>query len=249
MNKINIKFLKEEVLESLKNNQKFITKKIYDNQDNNRWIYELYGEDIYETKKYYIDDFNLSLDQNGEYSNVDFQNSILLYETLKDLPAFILSEERFWLWILLEKGYAAALQAMPIKPDSKVFSHHWLFSGGNRRGLMYGVLSRCFFRVKLSIDNTLEDKYELTRYVIEKPERFRNLTWRSYSNNKKIILGVLKGQKKAVEELKDEKTNLYKEISKYISQKASTKLIDVMEEKDFEDFAYYKYKELLNDSN
>lgn len=249
MNNINIKLLKDEVLESLRNDKENITKIIYQNQDNTNWIYELYGENIFNTSKLEIEDFSLDFDINGNYKKVDYDNSILLYERLKDLPGFILSDERFWMWIILEKGYKAALQAMPIKPTSKVFSHHWLFSGGNKRGLAYGVLSRCFYRVHLSVDNSLSDKYEITKYVIEKPERFRNLTWRSFSNNKKIVLGVLKGQKKAYEEFNEENGKYYSDIAIYISKKASTKLLDVMTEEDFQNYSYYRYLELIIDGN
>ena len=66
---------------------------------------------------------------------------------------------------------------------------------GKRRGIFFNVLARCYFRVALSVDETLEDKYSLTRFVIENPERFRTLSWRANSSQKNIVLGALKAEK------------------------------------------------------
>ena len=72
-------------------------------------------------------DFELKISLNDNYDEVDFDNSIILYESLKELPLYILTDERFWAWINFEKGYKAAIQAMPIKSNS-TFSDHWLFT-------------------------------------------------------------------------------------------------------------------------
>ena len=33
-------------------------------------------------------------------------------------------------------------------------------------------MARCYLRVDMSVDNTLSDKYELTKFVIDNPIRF-----------------------------------------------------------------------------
>ena len=63
---------------------------------------------------------------------------------------------------------------------------HWLHAGGTRRGLFFGVLSRCYFRVVLTVDNSLQDKYELTKWIIDNPLRFREFTWRNFSSEKHL---------------------------------------------------------------
>lgn len=87
-------------------------------------------------KKYKINDIKLPTDEN--YENVDFQNSIMIYETLKELPRYIITDERFWCWFNFTIGYKAALQAMKIKSKT-TFEDHWLFKQGKEEdySLMY----------------------------------------------------------------------------------------------------------------
>ena len=124
----------------------------------------------------------------------------------------------------------------------------WMHTQGTRRGLMFGVLSRCFFRVALSIDDTKENKYELTKWVIENPERFRNLTWRSFSSEEHLVRGALKGEKRAVDENPElERNDIYPKIGKYVSVIGSVRLLDVITEEDISNMIYDKTKELLQE--
>ena len=161
-----------------------------------------------------------------------------------------MADERFWLWINFDIGYRVALVYMPIKEKSSVFKDHWLFTQGERRGKFFGVLSRCYFRVAFSVDNSLEDPYLYTKFIIDNPERFRNLSWRTYSSEKSIVLGALKAEKKVLEEYDFQETSDYfAEIAKQISLLGSVKLLDAMSEKDIEEFVYKKYKELVCKDN
>ena len=148
-----------------------------------------------------------------------------------------------------EIGYVVALKYMPIKKGSSVFKDHWLLTQGKRRGLFFGVLSRCYFRVALSVDETLPDRYELTKFVIDNPLRFRELTWRSFSSEKMIVLGTIKAEKRVLAEYPraDENTQHFAEIAKLLSKLGSVMLIDCMTEKDIEDFVYKKYKAMVEE--
>lgn len=259
-NKINIAYMTNDAIETLRENQNFVTDKLKNNKIDANWIKEIYSGNPFEEKNYKIFDFELKKSDNGNYSEVDLENSIVLYETLKDLPRYVLTDERFWAWINFTKGYRASLQAMPIKSDN-TFGFHWLFKGGNRRGLFFGVMSRCFFRVDLSVDERLEDKYELTKFIIENPERFRNLSWRSSSSEKHIVLGVLKAEKAIYEKyindpkysdvLKEKEKgsdNIYTKIAVHISLYASVRLIDAIKEEDIFEVVYNKMEDIiLND--
>ena len=245
-NKINIKFMKEDVIETLKANTLTANNYIKTEKNNSEWLKNIYSGELYEEKKQKINDFQLKTSPNGDYSEVDFENSITLYETLKELPLYILTDERFWAWINFEKGYPPAIQAMPVKSNS-TFSDHWLFTQGSRRGIFFGVLSRCYFRVALTVDERLADKYELTRFVIENPERFRNLSWRSCSSEKHIVLGVIKAEKDICKKYGDQvKNSIYKEIAKELSLYASVRLIDMISEEDIYEFVYHKMEEIIN---
>lgn len=233
MSEINIKFLTDEALETVKANFDKFTKIVKNNpQDSTAFITEL-PEECFVEKKYSIEDFILKTSEDGDYSKVDFDNALILYEHLANLPKHVISDERFWMWIILEKGYAVALQAMPMGSGKKIIKDHWLFGQGRRRGLMFGAISRMFYRVQLSKDDSLANPYELTKFATDKYIRYREFTWRGYSNNKTIVIGALKAEKKIVEKY-GEKVESIKEyyplIAKYISQLGSVMLLDFMAE-------------------
>lgn len=245
MSEINIKYLANDVLDTLKANVKDIPQKIIDNPYDTEWLNDYAEKDIYVTKKYKIEDFNLDIPTSADDKDIDIKNSITLYEHLKKLPNYVLSDERFWLWLMFEKAYRVCQILMPIKSaDSSVFKDHWLFSSGNRRGLFFGALSRCYYRVSMTVDETLTDPYELTKFVINFPERFRVYSWRSISSQKHVLLGVLKAEKEIVEKYgeQNEVGKIYTELAKDLSKLGSVKLIDVMEEEEIKEYIYNKYK-------
>lgn len=251
MNKINICFMTDDALETLYKNSDEVAEFLISEKENSNWLKQIYSGELFEEKKYKINEIELLTDDN--YDNVDLANSIKIYETLKDLPRYILTDERFWCWFNFTIGYKAALQAMKINSKT-TFEDHWLFKQGKRRGIFFNVLARCFFRVELSVDDSQIDKYELTRFVIENPERFRTLSWRTSSSEKEIVLGVLRAEKDIVEKYSniinvdkikynDGKGTIYSELTKDISLYGSVRLIDAVSKDDIYEFAYKKLEE------
>lgn len=248
MSKINIKMLTEDALAYLRENADSFAKRIAENEDNS-WIKTVVPQPMFIEKKLQVEDFELLDNPDSLDKEIDFKNSIAIYESLNTLPRYILCDERFWLWLHLDKFYKTVRTMMKIRGKS-TFTDHWLQSGGTRRGLMFGVLSRCYFRVALTVDENSKDKYELTKWVIDNPERFRNLTWRSFSSEEHLVRGVLKGEKKAIDENpKKEANNLYPEIAKYVSIIGSVRLLDCISEEDIEKMIYDKMIEYINSSD
>jgi hypothetical protein len=134
---------------------------------------------------------------------------------------------------------------MKIKGKS-TFEDHWMFTKGVRRGVFFGVLSRMYFRVALTVDEKAEDVYHLTKWVIENPERFRNITWRTYSSEEHLVRGMIRAEKRAVEDLNKEDNKIYTEIAKFVSNIGSVMLLDVILEDDIEKMVYNKMVELLS---
>ena len=241
--------MSDAALATLKANKDEVTNKLIANPTSSEWLSNFVGADLYVTKKYEIEDVVLKIPSDEKDRETDIYNSILLYERLNKLPLYVLTDERFWCWMMFEKGYEVALKYMPVKKGSSVFKDHWLLTQGKRRGLFFGVLSRCYFRVALSVDTTLADPYELTRFVISNPLRFRELTWRSFSSEKMIVLGTLKAEKRIMEEYPDyeENTTQFGDIAKLLSKLGSVMLLDVMTEKDIEEYVYKKYKNMVEE--
>lgn len=249
MIKIHIKYMTDEALETLKSHTDIVTDKLIENPGSSDWLKSFVPGDLYVTKKYEFEEFVLRQPKDDKDRETDIYNSILLYERLHHLPLYVLTDERFWCWMNFEMGYKVALKYMPVKKGSSVFKDHWLLTQGKRRGLFFGVLSRCYFRVALSVDPSLADPYELTRFVIENPLRFRELTWRSFSSQKMIVLGALKAEKRVKAEYPqmEENTKYFAEIAKHLSRLGSVMLLDSMTQKDIEEYVYKKYKAMLEE--
>ena len=260
-NQIEIFMATDDAINTLgeKNNMEFISKMIKENPSSNEWLFDEW-DDLFVKMKYTIPDFKLDVSSDGDYSKVDYNNSIKLYEALKDLPRYILTDEKFWVWINLVKCYTASVQAMPIK-SSSTFGDHYLFKKGKRRGNFFGVMSRSFFRVYLTVDESLEDKYYYTRFVIEKPERIRNLTWRANSSEKHIVQAVIRAEKSVYDEYMNDETkrqsfieaeetkdkeNIYTDVAKYLSLYGSVRLIDVVSQEDLYDAIVKRMKQYIN---
>ncbi len=243
MSMINIKMLTEESYAFMKKNLEFITEKIQNNSSN-EWIYNEFPKPVFVEKNLKIEDFNLLDNPNSLDKKIDTINSIKIYKSLNILPRYILCDNKFWLWLYLEKFYSITKNMMKIKSVSTI-QDHWMDIQGVRRGNFFGVLSRCYFRVMLSVDESKTDKYELTRWIIENPERIRNFTWRSFSSQQHLLRGCLRGQMKAVKELNKESNSIYPEIAKYVSIIGSVKLLDAISEDYIEEKVYRKAKELL----
>ena len=224
--------------------QKFIN-----NPTNPSWINEITPNVAFETKKYQIDDFELKV-PDGPYDRAtDLENAIILYEHLNILPGYVLSEPRFWLWVMFEKGYETALKGME-KTNATAFKHQWLFVDGLRRGLFFGLLSRLYYRVELTYaPENKEDPYYLTRYIMENPNRFREISWRTISNYRFVVKAMVKAETAVNKELGvDEKGYYYTELAKEICKLGSIKLIDAMEENEIEEYVYSKYKTIVENA-
>lgn len=247
-NKVAVKVLTDTALAHFIKNIESITKKIIE-FDDNQWILAEFEQPMFSEKKFIFDDFVLEDNPESNDKEIDFQNHIRMYESLNVLPRYILCDERFWLWLELEKFYYVTKRMMKINGVSTI-NDHWMFSQGVRRGLFFGVLSRCYFRVDLTIDDRLEDKYELTKWIVESPERFRNLSWRSFSSESHLVRGIIKGEKRAVEYCGKENNDAYSEIAKYISTElGSVGFLDAYSEEDIEEIIFDKMVQLISGEN
>lgn len=250
MGTINIKVLSEDAYLFFKNHLEEITKKIIENEDN-LWVEKTFPSPIFVDKKIFVPDFELIENPDSKDKDIDFENSIKIYESLQSVPNFILCDNRFWLWLHLEKFYPIVRNMMKINGVSTI-KDHWLNGGGGtRRGIFFGVLSRCYFRVSLTVDSSLKNKYELTKWIISNPLRFREFTWRNFSSQRHLIRGCIKGEKKAIEEIPNAKESgsLFAKIAKHVSNIGSVRLLDAISEKDIEDMIYKKTKELLTEQD
>lgn len=249
MKKINVKYMSDDTLEMIKNNPEKYTEIVIKNPQSNSWILEDFKQPYIE-KKLTILDFDFVVDSKLNKQDLSYLNSLILHKALNHLPPYVLSDERFWAWLNFDKGYELCQLMMPLKEHSSRLKNHYFFGGGIRRGMFFGVLSRLFFRAYLTCDKESSDPYELTRYVNDNPQRFRNLSWRTYSNNSDLVKKVLKIQYR-LELLFKEKitTKVYEEIAKYISELGSMTYVDIISEHELEFLISQRVNKILREAD
>lgn len=250
MSEIHIKYMSDEAVSTVKANIENFTKLIELNPVDNSAVVKELPENAFTEKKYVIEDFSLKCSPDGNYENVDFGNAVILYEHLNKLPNHVLGDEKFWAWIYFDKCYAATVQAMPMNSGKNIIRAHWFYDNGLRRSIFFGVLSRAYFRVALAVEPYKEDKYELVRFATKKYERYRNLTWRSFSSRPEIVRATLRAEKRVVDQFGEniEVKNYYTEIAKYVSQLGSVMLLDDMDEGFIEEKVHKKCLYLVEGS-
>lgn len=234
---INVKVMSEEAYRTLKKNSEEVYEMIVNHPSDSSWLKDYLGFEPYEIKKYTIENFTLNYDD--EYKKVEYDNAIVLYENLKSLPKYILCNIRFWAWITFEKAYKQAIASLPLKSSAIV--KNWWLPGNSRRDLMLGVISRLFFKVSVSIESEKENKYELTRFIMENSEAYRNIVFRNIGMIKNVSLGILQAELDAETLLNYPITvDRAREIMKDASRIGSVMLIDTLSKDEVYEVLFYK---------
>lgn len=257
-NIINISFMNEKLLDTLYSNPKKVNDYIKSNPYDSKWLKELLDKPSFEARKQKIEDFDLKMAADGKYKSVELENAITLYEHIKDLPRYVLVDNRFWLWLEFDKLYRVAIQAMPLTTDTRL-EYSWLFKEG-KRGIWRNTFARGYFWVEFTVDEKREDKYELTRFVFDKTERIRNLTFDNKYRN--IVLSTIRAEKDIYDkynsnpeykntiercEIGIETYNIYTYIRKALSLYGSARILDFMSEDDLYKIVYEKLEKAVQE--
>lgn len=241
---INIKIMTEEAYRTLQKDCDGVLKMIINHPSDSSWLKDYLGFEPYEVKKYVIDDFELKIAD--DYNDVALENAIILYEKLNKLPKYILCNNRFWAWINMEKAYRQA-QIATKQFNSQILKNLW-FMGNSRRDIMLGVMSRYFNMINVSIDDSLENKYELSKYLLTTAETYRGFCYRNLGMIKNVTLGILQAEKDyvditGVQILKKPSA----QIVKYASRVGSVMLLDVLSKEEMRAAIYPKIDKIVKE--
>lgn len=241
---INIKMMTEEAYRTLQKDCDGVLKMIINHPSDSSWLKDYLGFEPYEVKKYVIDHFELKFAD--DYNDVALENAIILYEKLNKLPKYILCNNRFWAWINMEKAYRQA-QIATKQFNSQILKNLW-FMGNSRRDIMLGVMSRYFNMINVSIDESLENKYELSKYLLTTAETYRGFCYRNLGMIKNVTLGILQAEKDyvditGVQILKKPSA----QIVKYASRVGSVMLLDVLSKEEMRAAIYPKIDKIVKE--
>lgn len=254
---INISFINDDLMETINSNLNKVTELIKENPFDSTWMKQIYEGNCFELRKTKINDFQLKTSLIGNYKDVEYENAITIYENLKELPRYILCDKRFWMWLEFSKFYRVAVQAMPLTSDTRL-GYGWMFKE-NKRGIWRNTFSRSYFWVEFTVDEKNEnDKYELTKFVFDKNERIRHLTFDS--KYRSVVFNTVRAEKKLYDkyafspeyaetykkcESGIENSNIYTYARKVVSFYGSVRILDFMEDDDLFDAVYEKLEKSL----
>ncbi|WP_298703369.1 DUF6339 family protein [uncultured Veillonella sp.] len=237
----------EDTFYTIKDNIAHLKDNFIKYPEDSSWIETLTNNSTYNKKPFKMIDFELKVPKDFNDRKAEMENSKILYEALKDVPPFILANKLFWAWLLFDKCYKVALIMMQSK-KATTFNNQWLGADTDRRGLFFGILSRMYYRVALTIDESLSNKYELTDYILENPLRYREISWRNIASCRHIVRGFVRGIKTVNETYTfREKGSYYAVLAKDLSRFGSVKLLDIVEENDIKSHIILCYIKLLKE--
>lgn len=240
---INVKVMSEEAYKTLQRNYKDVYKEILKHPSDCTWLKDYLGFEPFEEKKYVIDDFTMKYSEN--YSEVAFDNAVVLYNALCNLPRYILCNNRFWAWVLFEKFYKQAQKAIPL--TESVIRTRWLIDT-SRRNLMLGVVSRQYFKVEIVQGDEDQDN-KLAKFIIENHNPYKNLTMRNIGMLKNVAIPYVKICKESFEAGQTLHDEFCSSLMKEASRLGSVMLIDMVSEDYIYSYLKSKLNKIENNSN
>lgn len=97
---IQIKFVKQDKLDEIKSNLD-VDYKLFLDEDNSRFLSKYGGEDIFLDSSFKMKEISFDMSDNKAPETTDLNNSKLIYEELKEIPASVAADERFWAGLCL----------------------------------------------------------------------------------------------------------------------------------------------------
>lgn len=130
--------------------------------------------------------------------NDDCKTAIAIYEAFENLEPIQASDERLWVYLAHADLYPYmvkrwnAVQNGTAKDAKNYILEHWFLSSSAQSSLLRHAIAGLWWSVYLSVDDTKEDKYELTKILFRQLD-FPTRTLGTYKlgRHKEAVLGIL----------------------------------------------------------
>lgn len=181
--------LKDECLEDLKIKVKNNSNKYL--QNNMPWLDEYFSKESYRIP------LNIEINapkliKPSEGKNNDLENSIALFESLRNLIPVLATEELFWSYLCHTTYYNYIQARWPLKKEGiSSIKLRYFFEGGRARGVARNGLSRLWWASYMTYDRNRSDPYELTRLLLNNQDEFESIIDRSLTRNKNVLFALL----------------------------------------------------------
>ncbi|MFC4722734.1 DUF6339 family protein [Geojedonia litorea] len=128
----------------------------------------------------------------------DCKTAIAIYEAFEKLEPIQASDERLWVYLAhadlfpyMIRRWSDVYTGKSINP-SKYISDHWFLDSSAQSSLLRHAIAGLWWSVYLSVDETKNDKYELTKILFRQLD-FPTRTLGTYKlgRHKEAVLGIL----------------------------------------------------------
>ena len=149
--------------------------------------------------------------QCGADASLDAENAIRLHRALRGkLNAVQATDRRLWIALAHTSFYSYMVSRWPVEnrlndkgTNGTVTDRYFMSRGFFRNGI-----SRLYWIAEMTVDDTLDDPYEYTRYFIGNQDLINQVDGQAYCRNREILISCLK-RLKASEPLSESQRRLF----------------------------------------
>ena len=225
-----LRYFTDDALYFFKENKEEFCERMRNNPTSTDWLKDFYGKDPTVPSMYSFDFEFQEYDKNSGIG--DYKNAIALYELFqeKELGPATIYNEKFLSGFIFTFGYKYFMNVMGADEVSHVFATLF-FEDGTRRAVARNTVGRLYRYVEMTIDDSLEDKYEITKFAFQFPAVFA-IKYNTNVDGEVTTKALFKAFKEWNYETHKPITNKKVElIKKHISILANISETDLMDEK------------------
>lgn len=172
--------------------------------------------------------------------SADFNNAVSLHESLS-LSRIQAADERLWIYLAMVDywEYTKLRWELDIenltdkKQQNRIRERYLVRSTETDRPFLRNSISRLWWAVEVTKDDSREDPYELTRVVLGNTDIYLNVMERSFSRNEEVIKGILELMIEMGEE--GMKRETYRQILKQVNAMGGVIMLDFMTKEDLKE--------------
>lgn len=248
---VRIKFITHQGIEMLKNSFREDIDK-YIKGDKKYFLDKLEEGGFLQDTPYVVDDFTPELKNPSDENYMDVENSAILHKALKDIPEYIMTDERIWTGLCYTHMWDYVIKRRDILKSSTedyndIFDSFFLTLGKNsiKRSLYVHCVARLWWTGHLVYDEQAKDPYHLLKQLDFNGNAFAGTVVPFSSSNiasrKETCLGVLG----AVERVRNEGVKVPRDTilraNKYLNIYCGVSIIDILTRQEVADLLYNNY--------
>lgn len=243
-----IVFMKSRAVDTLKKDD--LEANVNKYKGDNSWISQKYKfEEIFGTyNKVEFPDFEL-IKESG--TTADFENMKILYTALKDLTLSQASDERIWAGLAHTYFWDYMQIRWPLPEDNEDKNSHVLnnyFFWNSTKAPFLNGLSRLWWYAKYTYDETLDDPFELTKYICEHDinGKMFYLLACNFVTDDEVFKNIIKAVKSFEEENRPISRDEFKKLVPYLNRISGKIVLDSLSKDDMTSLVKNKLSCIIN---